>query len=221
MSILTNESHQKFLGGRPELHRHHWPCGLWVRIRLHWSLEPVNASFGIPVPYAAHDMHCVSCINPCETALNQFLLYSQGIKSLVFVSMLYGIFSGACRYRLLDICLFYHFLFDTGLSLLVTALSTLASRMSETGYVIIHRFPKKNLRSSQSVFRTRIGLVLSISSFGLLFSALIQDGTLTPNHIWVIPSAISGVSLHLRVIYLCVTLIFFRVLWVRRSCSSV
>jgi len=81
----------------------------------------------------------------------------QGIKSLVFVSMFYGIFSGAW------------------LSLLITALSTLASRMSETG--------------------TRIGLVLSISSFGLLFSTLIQHGTLTPNHTWVIPSAISGILL--------------------------
>jgi len=81
----------------------------------------------------------------------------QGIKSLVFLSMFYGIFSAAW------------------LSLLVTALSTLASRMSETG--------------------TRIGLVLSISSFGLLFSALIQDGILTPNHIWAIPSAISGLLL--------------------------
>jgi hypothetical protein len=43
-------------------------------------------------------------------------------------------------------------------------------------------------------FRTRVGLILSISSFGLLFSALIQDGVLTPGHIWVIPSAVSGVS---------------------------
>jgi len=46
-------------------------------------------------------------------------------------------------------------------------------------------------------FRTRIGLILSISSFGLLFSALLQDGILTPNHIWVIPSVVSGVSLPL------------------------
>jgi MFS family permease len=81
----------------------------------------------------------------------------QGPKSLVAVSIFYGIFSGAW------------------LSLLVTALSTLASRMSETG--------------------TRIGLVLSISSFGLLFSALLQDGMITPKHIWVIPSAVSGVLL--------------------------
>ncbi|KIM43713.1 hypothetical protein M413DRAFT_26030 [Hebeloma cylindrosporum] len=82
---------------------------------------------------------------------------SQGPKSLVAVSIFYGIFSGAW------------------LSLLITALSTLASRMSETG--------------------TRIGLVLSISSFGLLFSALIQDGMLTPKHIWAIPSAVSGILL--------------------------
>jgi len=81
----------------------------------------------------------------------------QGPKSLVALSLFYGIFSGAW------------------LSLLVTALSTLASRMSETG--------------------TRIGLVLSISSFGLLFSALLQDGILTPKHIWAIPSAISGILL--------------------------
>ncbi|KAF8954570.1 major facilitator superfamily domain-containing protein [Flammula alnicola] len=78
----------------------------------------------------------------------------QGIKSLVVFSIFYGIFAGAW------------------LSLMVTALSTLASRASETG--------------------TRVGLVLSVSSIGVLFSFLLQDGVLTPK-VWAIPSAIAGV----------------------------
>ncbi|KDR79186.1 hypothetical protein GALMADRAFT_243084 [Galerina marginata CBS 339.88] len=78
----------------------------------------------------------------------------QGPKSLGVFAFFYGIFSGAW------------------LSLMVTALSSLASRISEAG--------------------TRVGLVLSISSLGILFSALLQHGVLTPQHMWVIPSILSG-----------------------------
>jgi len=79
----------------------------------------------------------------------------QGPKSLGAYAFFYGIFSGAW------------------LSLMVTALSSLASRTSEAG--------------------TRVGLVFSISSIGVLFSALVHHGVLTPQHMWVIPSVISGV----------------------------
>ncbi|KAJ3505755.1 hypothetical protein NLJ89_g7252 [Agrocybe chaxingu] len=78
----------------------------------------------------------------------------QGTKSLVAASFFYGVFSGAW------------------LSLMVTALSSLASRMSEVG--------------------TRVGLILSISSFGALLSALMQDGMLTANRLWVVPSVVYG-----------------------------
>jgi len=79
----------------------------------------------------------------------------QGPKSLCAYAFFYGIFAGAW------------------LSLMVTALSSLASRTGEAG--------------------TRVGLVFSMSSIGILFSALIHDGVLTPQHIWVIPSFISGI----------------------------
>jgi len=79
----------------------------------------------------------------------------QGPKSLCAYAFFYGIFAGAW------------------LSLMVSALSSLASRTSEAG--------------------TRVGLVLSMSSIGILLSALIHDGVLTPQHMWAIPSVISGI----------------------------
>jgi len=90
------------------------------------------------------------------TALMMLTLCTvQSKGALVGFSIFYGIFSGAW------------------LSLLVTALASLASRNSEIG--------------------TRVGLILSLSSFGQLFSALLQDLTLTPKHLYVIPSMIAGV----------------------------
>jgi len=89
----------------------------------------------------------------------------QGPKSLCMYAFFYGIFAGAW------------------LSLMVTALSSLASRNSEAG--------------------TRVGLVFSLSSFGILFSALAHHGVLTPQHIWVIPSIISGI------IFMAVTALAF------------
>ncbi|PPQ88205.1 hypothetical protein CVT25_005170 [Psilocybe cyanescens] len=81
----------------------------------------------------------------------------QGPKSLCAYAFFYGIFAGAW------------------LSLMVTALASLASRNSEIG--------------------TRVGLVLTISSIATLVSDLLQAGMLTPNHIWAIPSAVAGVIL--------------------------
>ncbi|KAH9475863.1 Aspyridones efflux protein apdF [Psilocybe cubensis] len=81
----------------------------------------------------------------------------QGPKSLCAYAFFYGIFAGAW------------------LSLMATALASLASRNSEIG--------------------TRIGLVLTISSIGALASDLLQAAMLTPNHIWAIPSAVAGVIL--------------------------
>lgn len=99
-------------------------------------------------------------------ALMMFLTCSiQGPKSLGAYAFAYGIFAGAW------------------LSLMVTALSSLASRTSEAG--------------------TRVGLILSVSSIGILLSALIHDGVLTPQHVWIIPSVVSGI------IFIAVTALAF------------
>lgn len=65
-----------------------------------------------------------------------FELYSQGPKSLVAHSIFYGFFSGACR------CIFIHKSAsyteahrDSGLSLMITALSSLATKEEEMGWV--------------------------------------------------------------------------------------
>ncbi|KAF8154569.1 major facilitator superfamily domain-containing protein [Crassisporium funariophilum] len=91
-------------------------------------------------------------------ALTMFTVIGvQGTKSLVVVSIFYGFFSGAW------------------LSLMVTALSSLAARPSENG--------------------TRVGLILTPSSLACLLSFTIHNGMLTPKFMWVIPSVISGVLL--------------------------
>ncbi|KAF9562087.1 MFS general substrate transporter, partial [Agrocybe pediades] len=74
---------------------------------------------------------------------------------------------------------FYGFFAGGWFSLMITALSSLALRKTEAGCV-----------------PTRVGLVLSASSIAMLVSLLLQDGILTPNHIWAIPSAVGGVSQH-------------------------
>jgi len=68
---------------------------------------------------------------------------------------------------------FYGFFAGGWFSLMITALSSLALRKTEAG--------------------TRVGLVLSASSIAMLVSLLLQDGILTPNHVWAIPSAVGGV----------------------------
>jgi hypothetical protein len=64
----------------------------------------------------------------------EFELYSQGPKSLIAHSIFYGFFSGACR------CIFIHRSAshteahrDPGLSLMITALSSLATKVEEMG----------------------------------------------------------------------------------------
>jgi len=79
----------------------------------------------------------------------------QGPKSLCAYAFFYGLFSGAW------------------FSLMVTGLSSFASRKTEVG--------------------TRVGLVLSASSIAVLVSGILQHGILTPEHNWVIPSAIGGI----------------------------
>jgi len=87
----------------------------------------------------------------------------QGPKSLVAYSIFYGVFAGAW------------------LSLIVTAISSLATRNSELG--------------------TRVGLVFSLGSIAFLLSALVHDAVLTPQHVWAIASAVSGI------IFLAVTVL--------------
>jgi len=78
----------------------------------------------------------------------------QGPKSLIAHSIFYGFFSGAW------------------LSLLVTALSSLATKMEEMG--------------------TRVGLVLTGSSVFVLFSFALQDALLGTRFNWITPSVFAG-----------------------------
>ncbi|PPQ74102.1 hypothetical protein CVT26_006481 [Gymnopilus dilepis] len=59
------------------------------------------------------------------------------------------------------------------LSLIITAIASLATRKSELG--------------------TRIGLIFTLGSIAFLLSALVHDAVLTAQHVWAIPSAVSGV----------------------------
>jgi len=77
-----------------------------------------------------------------------------GPKSLIAHSIFYGFFSGAW------------------ISLMVTALSSLATKLEEMS--------------------TRVGLVLTGSSFFALFSFAFQDALLGPNHNWTASSVVSG-----------------------------
>jgi len=77
-----------------------------------------------------------------------------GPKSLIAHSIFYGFFSGAW------------------ISLMVTALSSLATKLEEMS--------------------TRVGLVLTGSSFFALFSSAFQDALLGPNHNWTASSVVSG-----------------------------
>jgi len=77
-----------------------------------------------------------------------------GPKSLIAHSIFYGFFSGAW------------------VSLMVTALSSLATKLEEMS--------------------TRVGLVLTGSSFFALFSFAFQDALLGPKHNWTASSSVSG-----------------------------
>ncbi|KAF8901217.1 major facilitator superfamily domain-containing protein [Gymnopilus junonius] len=69
--------------------------------------------------------------------------------------------------------IFYGIFSGAWLSLIITTIASLASRKSELG--------------------TRIGLIFTLGSIAFLLSALVHDAVLTAQHVWAIPSAVSGV----------------------------
>ena len=143
----------------------------------------------------------LSKIQQSSSTDHTFELYSRGPKSLIAHSIFYGFFSGACR------CIFVHKSayteahHDSGLSLMITALSSLATKLEEMGWVLLPFFFFSQSTRWNGIddlcllyVSTRVGLVLTGSSFFALFSFVLQDALLGTRFNWVTPSVFSGVS---------------------------